>query len=376
MARLSSANQVDEFNKALAAYKQKFLAYVTPTLEDTALFGLIKIDKASFEAFFNHFAPFYLCSMLYVIIIGLAVVSWLTWRVPLLRAAFALGVLTFLLHTFALLSRMYLQGRPPVTNLYSSAVFIGWGCLLVCLVLEWIYWKGIGIVVGGILGALTMMIAHLLSEGGDTMEMLQAVLDTNFLAGDACYLCHVRLHGDVCGRLHCQAVLYVLLGVSFTQKIDNETNKTYGGKMPLWRALFCHLPELHGTVLGGIWADYSWGRFWGWDAKENGAVMVVIWNTLILHARWAGLVKLRGMAVLAIASNMVGLLAGRGSARTMLEAKAGLHSYGFSTELAERCMWSWIVLSLSHPSRLLLPVRYWRSFKRGDDSRTRRSSKT
>ena len=44
-----------------------------------------------------------------------------------------------------------------------------------------------------------------------------------------------------------------------------------------------------GTVLGGIWADQSWGRFWGWDPKENGALLIVLWNAIILHARWGGL---------------------------------------------------------------------------------------
>ena len=61
---------------------------------------------------------------------------------------------------------------------------------------------------------------------------------------------------------------------------------------------FATMLSFIGTVLGGIWADQSWGRFWGWDPKENGALLIVIWNALILHARWAGLVKQRGTAVL------------------------------------------------------------------------------
>ena len=57
---------------------------------------------------------------------------------------------------------------------------------------------------------------------------------------------------------------------------------------------FATLLSFTGTVLGGIWADQSWGRFWGWDPKENGALLIVIWNALILHARWGGLVKAAG----------------------------------------------------------------------------------
>ena len=63
--------------------------------------------------------------------------------------------------------------------------------------------------------------------------------------------------------------------------------------------------SLVGTVLGGIWADQSWGRFWGWDAKENGALLIVIWNAIILHARWAGVAKIVGLSALAIFGNVV-----------------------------------------------------------------------
>ena len=59
---------------------------------------------------------------------------------------------------------------------------------------------------------------------------------------------------------------------------------------------FALLFSFVGTVLGGIWADQSWGRFWGWDPKENGALLIVLWNALILHARWGGLVSDRGLA--------------------------------------------------------------------------------
>src|SRR5262249_18442787 len=63
---------------------------------------------------------------------------------------------------------------------------------------------------------------------------------------------------------------------------------------------FATLLSFVGTVLGGIWADQSWGRFWGWDPKENGALLIVVMNVLILHARWAGMIKERGMCTLAI----------------------------------------------------------------------------
>ena len=121
---------------------------------------------------------------------------------------------------------------------------------------------------------------------------------------------------------------------------------------------FAMLFSFIGTVLGGIWADQSWGRFWGWDPKENGALLIVIWNALILHARWAGMVKQRGMAVLAVAGNIVTAWSWFGT--NMLGV--GLHSYGFTS--GSRLFWLLFFMA----SQLvligigLLPIRMWSSF--------------
>src|SRR5207237_2583826 len=82
-------------------------------------------------------------------------------------------------------------------------------------------------------------------------------------------------------------------------------------------------------VLGAIRAGQPWGRFLGWDPKENGAVLIVIGNALILHARWAGLVKARGMAVLATIGNMWVAWSWFGTNQLGI----GLHAYGFDSGL-------------------------------------------
>jgi ABC-type Na+ efflux pump permease subunit len=81
-----------------------------------------------------------------------------------------------------------------------------------------------------------------------------------------------------------------------------------------------------GTVLGGLWADDSWGRFWGWDPKENGALMIVLWNAIVLHALWGGMIKARGLAVLSVGGNIVTAWSWFG----VNELGVGLHSYGFT----------------------------------------------
>jgi cytochrome c biogenesis factor len=88
---------------------------------------------------------------------------------------------------------------------------------------------------------------------------------------------------------------------------------------------FATLFSLVATILGGIWADQSWGRFWGWDPKENGALLIVLWNAIILHARWGGLARERGLALMTVFGNVVTSFSWFGV--NMLGV--GLHSYGF-----------------------------------------------
>ncbi len=89
--------------------------------------------------------------------------------------------------------------------------------------------------------------------------------------------------------------------------------------------------SLVGTVLGGIWANYSWGRFWGWDPKENGALMIVLWMLFILHARLGGFIKEWGINLCAIFGAMIVTF----SWWHVNILGVGLHSYGFSASKAQ-----------------------------------------
>jgi ABC-type transport system involved in cytochrome c biogenesis permease subunit len=82
-----------------------------------------------------------------------------------------------------------------------------------------------------------------------------------------------------------------------------------------------------GTILGGVWANYSWGRFWGWDPKENGALLIVLWELLMLHARLGGYVRDFGFALLAIFGGVVVAFSWWG----VNLLGVGLHSYGFTS---------------------------------------------
>jgi len=116
-----------------------------------------------------------------------------------------------------------------------------------------------------------------------------------------------------------------------------------------------------GTVLGGLWADDSWGRFWGWDPKENGALVIVIWNAIVLHARWDGMVRNRGMAVLAIVGNIWTACSWFG----VNELGVGLHNYGFREGMLFN-LGIFIISQLIVIAIGLLPLKLWMSHRKHD----------
>jgi ABC-type transport system involved in cytochrome c biogenesis permease subunit len=358
-------------DSSVAAWKEMLVAYGA---KDAAKFNAAvksyldrmeqerprDVRRAALEARFNHEDPFNKCKWLYLLGFVLAAASWMGWRSALNWSAWSLLVFTFVVHTIALCVRIYLSGRPPVTNLYSSAVFIGWGAALIGIVLALILravlkndtGMSLGSIVTAVSGFSTLQIAHILAADGDTMEVLQAVLDTQFwLATHVTCITLGYATTYVAGLI---GILYIVMGVftgSLTLDIARILNRVMYGVI-----CFATFFSFVGTVLGGLWADDSWGRFWGWDPKENGALMIVLWNAILLHARWGGLVRERGLAVLAVLGNIVVSWSWFG----VNQLGVGLHSYGFTSGVT-------ITLVIYAFSQLaiagcgLFPPELWRS---------------
>ena len=331
------------FNNVVREYKD-FLSKTIPQ----------KLDRPNVEFLFNHAQPFLQAMTLYVIALVFALFSWLFWPKTLGKTAIILLVGAFLIHTVGLFVRMYLQGRPPVTNLYSSAIFVGWASVMLCILLERFYRNGIGSVCGAVIGFVTLLIAHNLQLDGDSLEMLRAVLDTNgwlatHVVGEALGYSAMFLAGLI-------GTIYILRGL-FTTSFDQSTSKALG-RMMYGVVCFATLCSLVATILGGIWADQSWGRFWGWDPKENGALLIVLWNAIILHARWGGFARERGTAVMTVFGNIVTSLSWFGV--NMLGV--GLHSYGFMDQafgpLLTFIVSQFVIIGLG-----CIPLRYWRGIK-------------
>jgi ABC-type transport system involved in cytochrome c biogenesis permease subunit len=340
------AKQSKQFNEIARLYR----AELSPRF-DTA------IHKSDIESKFNAAEPFYRSLELFAIAALIAIFSWLKWPETLGRCAYYLIWVAFVATTVGIATRMWLEGRPPVTNLYSSALFIGWGSVGLCLIIEKIYRNAIGSLAAGVIGFITLMIAHHLSLDGDTLEMMRAVLDTNLWL--ATHVVVITIGYSATFLAGFLALIYIVRGI-FTRSLDKATADGLA-RMVYGIVCFATLCSLVGTILGGIWADQSWGRFWGWDPKENGALLIVIWNAIILHARWGGLVKARGLMALAIFGNVVTSWSWFGT--NMLGV--GLHSYGFM-DAAFYWLLAFVISQVAIIALAAIPLEKWRSFKASD----------
>lgn len=313
-ARLVSAYQADDAQAFSATLDEMFATIEAQLPPDV-------VDDLHFEDFFNRLDPFYYAMAVYVLVFLAAALSWLAWPRWFVPTALGLLLVALAVHSFGMWARMEIQGRPPVTNLYSSAVFVGWGAVALCALLEGIFRNGIPSASAALIGFPTLIIAHHLSKSGDTMEMMQAVLDSNFWL--ATHVPTVTIGYSATFLAGALAIIY-LLRASLPGGMPDDTSRSIE-RMVYGVICFATLFSFVGTVLGGIWADQSWGRFWGWDPKENGALMIVLWNALFLHARWGKVVTTIGLMQLAVVGNIITAWSWFGT--NMLGV--GLHSYGF-----------------------------------------------
>jgi ABC-type transport system involved in cytochrome c biogenesis permease subunit len=341
LARMASAygsGEPEVFNRSLAEFRSVYAHAGTEA-----------------EMVLNRIEPFYKGMILYVLALLLLFVSWL-WKRDLLQPiAFGLLIAGAVVHTAGLAFRVILQGRPPVTNLYSSAVFVGWGVVILGIVLEHLYRRGFGTAVSAAIGFCSLLVAQALATEGDTMEMMRAVLDSNFWLATHVVTITIGYSGTFLAG-------GIAIGYAIRKQViadpDPATTKSLEA-MVYGVVCFALFFSFVGTVLGGIWADQSWGRFWGWDPKENGALLIVLWNAIILHARSSKWVQERGTMAMVIFGNIITSFSWFGV--NMLGV--GLHSYGFM----DKAFW-WLSAFIGSQLLLtgvcLLPSRFWKSLGR------------
>ncbi|MDZ4851466.1 MAG: cytochrome c biogenesis protein CcsA [Pirellulaceae bacterium] len=303
----------------------------------------VTLEKTSFEAWYNKFGAFNGCMAFYLMAFVLTLLSFAVFPQTLRRTAFWMIAVVFVVHVIAIASRVYITERAPVISLYSSAVFIGCMAVLFGLIVEMLFPLRIGLLIGSVLGSTTLLVSWGL-ETSDTMPVLEAVLDTQFwLATHVQCITLGYVATFFAGFLGILAIMHRLTAIGATPR-----GQFSGMQAEIHRILIRLLYgtvcvaiffSFTGTVLGGLWADDSWGRFWGWDPKENGALMIVLWNAILLHARWDKLVRDQGIALLAVGGNIMTAWSWFGTNQLGI----GLHSYGFTSTVL--MILAWFVLT-------------------------------
>jgi ABC-type transport system involved in cytochrome c biogenesis permease subunit len=241
------------------------------------------------------------------------------------RVSFALLAGGALLHFAGLALRIFIMARPPVGTLYESIIFVGLIAAAGSLLIEARTKQGLGLAIGSLAGAVLQFIGTKYAGEGDSMGMLVAVLNTNFWL--ATHVVAITIGYGTCLLAGLLAHVWLLQKIA---RPNERTRQELTAKSMLGAALVGLLFAMLGTILGGIWADQSWGRFWGWDPKENGALLIVLWLLWLLHGRLSGLLKPEGFALgLALTTVVVAL-----SWFGVNLLNVGLHSYGFTSGIA------------------------------------------
>jgi ABC-type transport system involved in cytochrome c biogenesis permease subunit len=258
------------------------------------------------------------------------IVVALSWMLPFNRwwryaTQAALVVPTGMLIT-GIVIRCIIRERPPVSTLYETILFITAVAVVVALIIEQMNRQRIIIALTAILGCLGMFLANRYEakEGVDTMPALIAVLDTNFWLST--HVTTVTM-GYAAGML-AGAIAHVYI-IGRVLRIRVHDRAFYRGITKMTYGVLCFglLFATVGTILGGIWANDSWGRFWGWDPKENGALMICLWSLVILHAKMGGYIRDLGINLGAIVLAIIVTFSWWG----VNNLGVGLHSYGFTS---------------------------------------------
>lgn len=315
-ASAGTLKEADKLNQLLLEFQRSAFQG-----EPKKWFSQKKIDT---EVFYNSWPPFRLAGILYGLFLLFFSLLFLLskqrhtkWLLPVLALA-------FVSHTLGLLLRSYIMSRPPVSNMYETLVWVPYIAVIIGCVF---YFKQrtAPFLASLITAFFCLFLVDRAPEILDgSLQPLEAVLRSNFwLSTHVLIITMSYAFFFVAFVLADMALLYFL----FQKKRGDDFIKRIGH--PLYRLLQWGVGGLAlGTVLGAVWADYSWGRFWGWDPKESWALITLLGYVALLHARLAGWIKAFGLAVGSLCLFFLVIMAWYGV--NFILGK-GLHSYGFGT---------------------------------------------
>jgi cytochrome c-type biogenesis protein CcsB len=306
----------DAFNEASATFLAA-VAKLGPTLGAYPSPNAIDLEIA-----YNRWAPFRFAWVLMLIALVSLLLSmgtrWKTFYAAGL-AAFSAG-LAVMLVGFGM--RIGISGRAPVTNMYESVIYLGLGVAVFGLFFELLYRKKYLLSAAAAVATVALVLADNCPAVLDpSIRPLPPVLRNNFW-----------LTTHVMSITLSYAVFALAMGIgnitlgycmvrSQNREVVNALSKFTYKSLQVGVLLLAI-----GTILGGVWADYAWGRFWGWDPKEVWALITLLGYLAVLHARYAGWVRNRGLAALSVICFSLVVMAWYG---VNFVLGTGLHTYGF-----------------------------------------------
>jgi cytochrome c-type biogenesis protein CcsB len=233
---------------------------------------------------------------------------------------FAAGI-AFSVYGFVL--RCLVAGRPPVSNMYESLIWVTFMMTLFALIFEMIYRVRFFVLAGSILAIVGFMLADNVPTVLDpAIQPIEPVLRSNFW---------LTIHVLTITSGYAAFALSLIFGhVCFWFYWFQGNNREMIQRLTklLYRVVQVGVVLLAaGTILGGVWANYSWGRFWGWDPKETWALIALLGYVAILHGRLAGWLRELGFTIGVVLAFLGVLMAWYG---VNFILGVGLHSYGFS----------------------------------------------
>ncbi len=285
--------------------------------------SLVSTTDMKIEVFFNESHPFGWSAIVYGLSLIFFIVAWIMNKKWAEKLGFVALYLALALHILGFALRCYLTGHPPVTNMYETVVWVALGAVVFALVLYY-YMKNRFLLLGGAMVATFCMIiadtAPVILD--NSIQPLEAVLRSNYW---------LTIHVLTITISYSAFFLALALGdLGLFYFIKGEAKHKEEIKMiaqSVYRSMQIGIAFLApGILLGGIWADYSWGRFWGWDPKETWALIALLGYVAVLHGRLVGLIKDFGMIASGVGTFSLVIMAWYG---VNFVLGAGLHSYGF-----------------------------------------------
>ncbi len=275
------------------------------------------------EVHYNSFKPF-MWSWIFYLLCAILVLLHLAFKGKVLSMAiWGAALVGLALHIYGISLRVFISERPPVSNMFETVIWVPLVAMISALYYEYKARSKIILLGASLVSVLCLILCHLAPTILDaSFTPLEPVLRDNFWL-----LTHVVIIVSSYGPyflaflLGDLALVYFLLGEKKHKKQIKELTQIMYRCIQIGSVLL-----LAGTILGGVWADYSWGRFWGWDPKETWAFIAFMGYIAVLHARLVGWVKDFGMAVSSVVCFSLVIMAWYGVNYVL---GAGLHSYGF-----------------------------------------------